>query len=121
MVVHGVVVHDQIQRKVVRRLLVTQPGTSDQEGGWTMPHDYERNGTTTLFTGSELLLGAVIGECRNETSPQHEVDDKRRRHDPLEPAERNQLRRPGVLKEPFDRHRGSRARRKGPTRIIHEQ
>ncbi len=33
----------------------------------TMPHDYKRNGTTTLFAAIELPEGKVIAECM----PQH--------------------------------------------------
>jgi hypothetical protein len=29
----------------------------------TMTHDYERNGTTTLFAALNMLDGTVIGEC----------------------------------------------------------
>ena len=29
----------------------------------TMPHDYKRNGTTTLFAALDVKTGEVIGEC----------------------------------------------------------
>ncbi len=34
-----------------------------------MPHDYQRNGTTTLFAALDILTGTVIGECL----PRHPV------------------------------------------------
>ena len=34
-----------------------------RKGSGTMPHDYKRNGTTTLFAALELLEGKVIGQC----------------------------------------------------------
>ena len=29
----------------------------------TMPHDYKRSGTTTLFAALNVLTGAVLGQC----------------------------------------------------------
>lgn len=36
----------------------------------TMTHDYQRNGTTTLFAALDILTGKVIGQCL----PRHRVN-----------------------------------------------
>ena len=42
----------------------TQPGLPMKKGRCaTMPHDYKRNGTTTLFAALDILEGKVIGRC----------------------------------------------------------
>lgn len=42
----------------------SQPGLPMKRGrAGTMPHDYKRNGTTTLFAALEVLSGKVIGQC----------------------------------------------------------
>jgi transposase len=42
----------------------TQPGLPLKKGrGGTMTHDYQRQGTTTLFAALEVLEGRVIGQC----------------------------------------------------------
>ena len=39
------------------------PADGQGPGGPTMPHDYKRNGTTTLFAALDVLTGKVIGQC----------------------------------------------------------
>ena len=42
----------------------TQPSLPMKKGrGGSMPHDYKRNGTTTLFAALDVLSGSVIGQC----------------------------------------------------------
>jgi transposase len=47
-----------------RALDRTQPGLPMKRGRLgTMTHDYQRNGTTTLFAALNVLDGTVIGQC----------------------------------------------------------
>ena len=49
----------------------TQPGLPMKKGRCgTMPHDYVRHGTTTLFAALKVLKGTVIGPCFER--PRHE-------------------------------------------------
>ena len=52
------------EKSQIQALDRTQPGLPLKRGrGGTMPHDYKRNGTTTLFAALELAAGKVVGEC----------------------------------------------------------
>ena len=52
------------EKPQIQALDRTQPGLPMKEGRCgTMTHDYERNGTTTLFAALNVLDGTVIGRC----------------------------------------------------------
>ena len=52
------------EKSQIQALDRTQPGLPLKRGrcgAWT--HDYQRNGTTTLFAALDLAEGKVVGEC----------------------------------------------------------
>ena len=52
------------EKSQIQALNRTQPGLPMKPGRCgTMTHDYQRNGTTTLFAALNLLEGKVIGSC----------------------------------------------------------
>jgi len=52
------------EKSQIQALDRTQPGLPMKKGrAATMPHDYKRNGTTTLFAALDVKTGEVIGEC----------------------------------------------------------
>src|SRR5689334_22264760 len=52
------------QKPQIQALDRTQPGLPVKPGRCaTMTHDYERNGTTTLFAALSVLDGTVVGRC----------------------------------------------------------
>src|SRR5579862_916599 len=52
------------EKSQIQALNRTQPGLPLKKGRCgTMTHDYQRNGTTTLFAALNILNGKVIGEC----------------------------------------------------------
>ena len=52
------------EKSQIQALDRTQPGLPmKKECGTTMTHDYQRNGTTTLFAALDILEGKVIGRC----------------------------------------------------------
>src|SRR5215207_4740018 len=52
------------EKSQIQALDRTQPGLPMKEGRCaTMTHDYERNGTTTLFAALNVLDGTVVGRC----------------------------------------------------------
>lgn len=52
------------EKSQIQALDRTQPGLPMKKGRCgTMTHDYQRNGTTTLFAALNMLDGKVIGEC----------------------------------------------------------
>jgi hypothetical protein len=52
------------EKSQIQALERTQPGLPLKKGRCgTMTHDYQRNGTTTLFAALQVLNGKVIGEC----------------------------------------------------------
>jgi len=52
------------EKSQIQALDRTQPGLPLQKGRCgTMTHDYQRNGTTTLFAALSMLDGTVIGNC----------------------------------------------------------
>ena len=52
------------EKSQIQALDRTQPGLPLKKGrAGTMPHDYKRNGTTTLFAAFDVLEGKVIGRC----------------------------------------------------------
>ena len=52
------------EKSQIQALDRTQPGLPLKKGRCgTMTHDYQRNGTTTLFAALEVLQGKVIGQC----------------------------------------------------------
>jgi transposase len=52
------------EKSQIQALDRTQPGLPLKKGRCgTMTHDYQRNGTTTLFAALEVLHGRVIGQC----------------------------------------------------------
>jgi len=52
------------EKPQIKALDRTQPGLPVKPGRCaTMTHDYERNGTTTLFAALNVLDGAVVGRC----------------------------------------------------------
>jgi len=52
------------EKSQIQALDRTQPGLPLKRGRCgTMTHDYERNGTTTLFAAFDVLEGKVIGRC----------------------------------------------------------
>jgi transposase len=52
------------EKSQIQALQRTQPGLPMKKGRCgTMPHDYKRHGTTTLFAALNVLDGRVIGEC----------------------------------------------------------
>lgn len=54
------------EKSQIQALDRTQPGLPLKPGRCgTMTHDYQRNGTTTLFAALELAEGKVIGACMN--------------------------------------------------------
>ena len=53
------------EKSQVQALDRTQPGLPLKKGrAATMTHDYNRNGTTTLFAALNVLDGQVIGQCQ---------------------------------------------------------
>jgi transposase len=52
------------EKSQIQALDRTQPGLPMKKGrAGTMTHDYQRNGTTTLFAALNVLDGTVIGQC----------------------------------------------------------
>jgi transposase len=53
------------EKSQIQALDRTQPGRLPMKKGrcGTMTHDYQRNGTTTLFAALSMLDGTVIGDC----------------------------------------------------------
>jgi transposase len=52
------------EKSQIQALDRTQPGLPLKKGRCgTMTHDYQRNGTTTLFAALSMLDGKVIGDC----------------------------------------------------------
>jgi transposase len=52
------------EKSQIQALDRTQPGMPMKKGRCgTMTHDYERNGTTTLFAALNVLDGTVLGRC----------------------------------------------------------
>jgi transposase len=52
------------EKSQIQALDRTQPGLPLKKGrAGTMTHDYERNGTTTLFAALDTLTGKLIGTC----------------------------------------------------------
>src|SRR5215217_4663254 len=52
------------EKPQIQALERTQPGLPPKPGRCaTMTHDYERNGTTTLFAALNVLDGTVLGRC----------------------------------------------------------
>jgi hypothetical protein len=52
------------EKSQIEALARTQPDLPiKKRRGRTMPHDYKRNGTTTLFAALEVLQDRVIGQC----------------------------------------------------------
>jgi len=52
------------EKSQIQALNRTQPGLPLKKGRCgTMTHDYQRNGTTTLFAALDVLEGKVIGDC----------------------------------------------------------
>src|SRR3954463_12853424 len=52
------------EKSRIQALDRTQPGLPTKPGKCgTMTHDYERNGTTTLFAALNVLDGTVLGRC----------------------------------------------------------
>ena len=55
------------EKSQIQALDRTQPGLPLKPGRLsTLTHDYERNGTTTLFAALNILEGTVIGKCRQK-------------------------------------------------------
>jgi transposase len=53
------------EKSQIQALDRTQPGLPLKKGrGATMPHDYKRHGTTTLFAALNVLTGRLIGTCQ---------------------------------------------------------
>ena len=52
------------EKSQIQALDRTQPGLPMKKGkAGTMPHDYKRHGTTTLFAALDVATGKVIGQC----------------------------------------------------------
>ena len=52
------------EKSQIQALDRTQPGLPMKKGRCaTMPHDYKRHGTTTLFAALNVLEGKIIGRC----------------------------------------------------------
>jgi transposase len=52
------------EKSQIQALDRTQPGLPMKRGRCaTMTHDYQRNGTTTLFAALDILEGKIIGRC----------------------------------------------------------
>src|SRR3954462_15107908 len=52
------------EKSQIQALDRTQPGLPMKRGrASTMTHDYQRNGTTTLFAALDVLEGKVVGRC----------------------------------------------------------
>jgi len=52
------------EKSQIQALDRTQPGLPLKKGrAGTMPHDYKRNGTTTLLAALRMLDGSVVGQC----------------------------------------------------------
>lgn len=53
------------EKSSIQALDRTQPGLPMKKGrASTMPHDYKRHGTSTLFAALNVASGEVIGECK---------------------------------------------------------
>ena len=53
------------EKSSIQALDRTQPGLPLKKGrAETMTHDYKRHGTSTLFAALDVLMGEVIGECK---------------------------------------------------------
>ncbi len=60
------------EKSQIQALDRTQPGLPMKKGrAGTMPHDYKRHGTTTLFAALNILDGKVIGKCM----PKHRQEE----------------------------------------------
>jgi transposase len=60
------------EKPQIKALDRTQPGLPVKPGRCaTMTHDYERNGTTTLFAALNVLDGAVVGRCMQRHRHRH--------------------------------------------------
>ena len=60
------------EKSQIQALDRTQPGLPLKRGrAATMPHDYKRHGTTTLFAALDVRTGRVIGECQ----PRHRAKE----------------------------------------------
>ena len=60
------------EKSQIQALDRTQPGLPMNPGQCgTLTHDYQRNGTTTLFAALKVQTGTVIGECL----PKHHHDE----------------------------------------------
>lgn len=69
------------EKSQIQALNRTQPGLPLKKGRCgTMTHDYQRNGTTTLFAALDVLQGKVIGECRTRHRHQEFLKFLRRIH-----------------------------------------
>jgi transposase len=76
--------HEKSQIQALNR---TQPSLPMKKGRCgTLTHDYQRNGTTTLFAALHVLEGTVIGDCKSHHRHQEFIQFLRRldREFPLE-------------------------------------
>src|SRR3954464_411561 len=61
------------EKSQIQALDRTQPGLPMKRGrAGTMTHDYERNGTTTLFAALNVLDGTVLGRCMQRHRHRHQ-------------------------------------------------
>ena len=66
------------EKSQIQALDRTQPGLPMKKGrAGTMTHDYERNGTTTLFAALDILKGEVIGQCMARHRHQERSEERR--------------------------------------------
>ena len=69
------------EKSQIQALDRTQPGLPLKKGRCgTMTHDYQRNGTTTLFAALDVLEGKVIGDCYKRHRHQEFLKFLRRIH-----------------------------------------
>ncbi|HTS59029.1 MAG TPA: IS630 family transposase [Terriglobales bacterium] len=75
------------EKSQIQALNRTQPSLPMKKGRCgTLTHDYQRNGTTTLFAALHVLEGTVIGDCKSHHRHQEFIQFLRRldREFPLE-------------------------------------
>ena len=64
------------EKSQMQALNRTPPGLPMKKGrSGTMTHDYQRNGTTTLFAALNVLEGTVVGECMPRHRHQEFLDN----------------------------------------------
>jgi hypothetical protein len=88
------------EKSQIQALDRTQPGLPIKRGRCqTMPHDYKRHGTTTLFAALDVLEGKVIGRCM-QAAPGSGIRPLSQYHRGRTPGRKAGSRHPRQLRDP---------------------